>query len=358
MPRHGTEYTPPRVLLVGSFTPLISGTSILLEQLAADLKDRTDIELAPADSGGIRGRGAKGLARYFGLLRRIWIEAGASDIISLHLNATALALIAPLALATARLRGIKLMIRLFGGSGYAGLNGLSRAAAKWSMRQADVCLVETRLLAEEMKRDGVGRVAWYANSRPMPVGATFHAPAACRKFVFIGRLCAEKGVREAVEAAEALGAEASLDVYGPFWGNSLSEDTFRGKERTRYRGPIPPDRVVDVMREHDALLLPTRHRDEGYPGVIIEAFAAGRPVICTRWMALPEMVDESCGILIEPGDAAGLFNAMKRLADDPVSYLRLCEGAWSRRMNYSGAAWADRFVEICGRLARDTGETP
>jgi glycosyltransferase involved in cell wall biosynthesis len=176
--------------------------------------------------------------------------------------------------------------------------------------------------------------------------------------VFIGRLCAEKGVREAVEAAETLGGEASLDVYGPFWGDSLSEDIFHGKTRVRYRGPIEPDRVPDVMREHDALLLPTRHRDEGYPGGIIEAFAAGRPVICTRWMALPEMVDDSCGILIEPGDAAGLSAAMKRLTDDPMLYNRLCEGAWIRRMNYSSVAWTERFVKICRRLARGPRETP
>jgi hypothetical protein len=357
MTPRGADNGPLRVILVGSLTPRISGTSILLEQLAAELKDREGFELAVVDTGGIRGHGIGGILRYFGMLRRIWTEAGRADILSLHLSVTALALVAPAALATARARGAKMMIRLFGGAGYRSLRGPSRSAAKWSMKRADLCLVETRLLAEEMKRDGVGRVAWYANSRPMPDGAVFHAPAACRRFVFIGRLCAEKGVREAVEAAETLDGEASLDVYGPFWGNSLSEDLFRGRKRTRYRGPIGPEQVLDVMREHDALLLPTRHRDEGYPGGVIEAFAAGRPVICTRWMALPEMVDESCGILIEPGDDAGLFAAMKRLTDDPMLYNRLCEGAWKRRMNYSSVAWSERFVEICRRLVRGPWET-
>lgn len=357
MPRQRSDNMPPRVILVGSFTPRISGTSILLEQLVSDLRGRADIELSIVDSGGIRGHGIKGLVRYFGMLLRIWIEAGKSHIISLHLNITALALIAPVALAMSRIRGNKLMIRLFGGGGYGGLKGLSRSAAKWSMEKADVCLVETHMLADEMKRDGIGRVEWYANSRPIPDGEVFHAPPACRKFVFIGRLCAEKGVLEAIEAAEMLDAKASLDVYGPFWGDSLSADIFQGKKRARYRGPIRPDQVIEIMRAHDALLLPTRHRDEGYPGGIIEAFAAGRPVICTRWRALPEMVDESCGILIEPHDAGRLFDAMKNLADDPVLYARLCEGAWNRRVNYSSGVWSERFVEICRRLARSPRNT-
>ncbi len=356
MPRRCADNTPPRVILVGSFTPRISGTSILLEQLASDLKGRADIELSIVDSGGIRGHGLKGLARYSRMLFRIWIDSGKSHIISLHLSITALALVAPVALAMSRVRGIKLAIRLFGGAGCGGLKGLSRSVAKWSMGKADICLVETRALVNEMKRDGICRVEWYANSRPIPDGAAFHAPQACRKFVFIGRLCAEKGVCAAIEAAELFGDEVSLDVYGPFWGDSLSTDIFRGKKRVRYRGPIRPDQVPEIMSEHDALLLPTRHRDEGYPGGIIEAFAAGRPVICTRWMALPEMVDESCGMLIEPDDPGGLFDAMKMLASDPALYARLCEGAWNRRMNYSSSAWSARFAEICGRLARSSRE--
>jgi len=48
----------------------------------------------------------------------------------------------------------------------------------------------------------------------------------------------------------------------------------------------------------------------------IEGYAAGVPVICTRWRAPPELTDESSGILIEPQDADGLRHAMKWLAHE------------------------------------------
>jgi colanic acid/amylovoran biosynthesis glycosyltransferase len=60
--------------------------------------------------------------------------------------------------------------------------------------------------------------------------------------------------------------------------------------------------------ETRALLLPSHA--EGLPIVIMEAFAMGRPVIATRIAGIPELVDETCGWLIEPGDAAGLAGAI------------------------------------------------
>ena len=339
------------VIMVGSLTPLITGTSILLAQLAADLKERDDIRPVVIDTGGIRYNGLKGVRKYFGVLGAIWAEAGGAQVVSLHLNATAIALIGPVVLAMCRLRRRPLLIRLFGGNGYDELHGVQRAVAKWVMRASNLCLVETHLLEEQFKRDGITRVAWYSNSRPISPTDTLTVPGACSRFVFIGRICEEKGVEVLIEAGDRFGDGVVTDVYGPFSGTTLSEAVFAGRRNVRHRGSLPPDQVLDTLRTYDALLLPTWHQDEGYPGNIIEAFSVGRPVICTRWRALPEMVDDTCGLMVEPHDAGQLHAAMKRLVDDPELYQRLCRGAWDKRAQYSNVTWAQRFVDICQDLA-------
>jgi glycosyltransferase involved in cell wall biosynthesis len=108
---------------------------------------------------------------------------------------------------------------------------------------------------------------------------------------------------------------------------------------------------VSTMAQYDALLLPTYHEGEGYPGVVLEAFRAGLPVICTRWQALPEIVDDTCGILVEPRSAEELRDAMERLIRNPALFKSLREGATRRRDLFSSETWAERFVEYCRGLA-------
>jgi glycosyltransferase involved in cell wall biosynthesis len=105
------------------------------------------------------------------------------------------------------------------------------------------------------------------------------------------------------------------------------------------------------MREHDALVLPTFFPGEGYPGVVIEAYFAGIPVICSDWMSIPEIVDGRQGILVPPKDADALYDAMRRLVDNPVLYRELRAGARQARETFSAEVWADFFVLVCRRLA-------
>jgi glycosyltransferase involved in cell wall biosynthesis len=66
---------------------------------------------------------------------------------------------------------------------------------------------------------------------------------------------------------------------------------------------------------------------EGIPNVLKEAMACGVPVVATASGGIPELVDESCGILVNPRDPAALAEALQRLYHQPA----LC-----RRMGISG----------------------
>jgi glycosyltransferase involved in cell wall biosynthesis len=63
---------------------------------------------------------------------------------------------------------------------------------------------------------------------------------------------------------------------------------------------------------------------EGTPNVVLEAMAAGRPVVATRVGGVPELIADGInGLLVEPGDVEGLARAITRLLNDPDLAQRL-----------------------------------
>jgi glycosyltransferase involved in cell wall biosynthesis len=103
---------------------------------------------------------------------------------------------------------------------------------------------------------------------------------------------------------------------------------------------------------------------EGIPLTIIEAMAAGLPVISTRVGGVPEMVDEGhTGLLAGAGDAAGLARAVLQLAADPPLRRRMGEAARAASSaRFSGAAmyaaYERLYREMCFAKQRHLGSVP
>ncbi|MEJ2721279.1 MAG: glycosyltransferase, partial [bacterium] len=146
---------------------------------------------------------------------------------------------------------------------------------------------------------------------------------------------------------------ATLDVYGPFF-DGLDESLFQPGARAEYKGLLDPGEVIDTLRKYDAVILPSKARSEGYPGVILEAYSIGLPVIASAVGGIPEIVDDRCGILIEPGDEEALLSAMRRLVSDNAAYRRLCKGAREARERYSSEYWVGWMVQACIQLSKRT----
>jgi glycosyltransferase involved in cell wall biosynthesis len=86
-----------------------------------------------------------------------------------------------------------------------------------------------------------------------------------------------------------------------------------------FRGTVSPEAISHLLRGARALLLPTRC-NEGGPRSVIEAYAAGVPVLATRLGALSEMVDDGVsGMLIPPRSSDAWINAVYALSDDPTA---------------------------------------
>lgn len=91
--------------------------------------------------------------------------------------------------------------------------------------------------------------------------------------------------------------------------------------------------VHDLMAAADVFLLGSAH--EGLPVAIMEAFAAGRPVVATAVGGVPQQVREAVeGLLVAPGDPAALAAALVRLARHDVLRRRMGEAARVRAADY------------------------
>ncbi len=153
-----------------------------------------------------------------------------------------------------------------------------------------------------------------------------------------------------LESAPHLPEGCFIDIYGPLDEYTPEDILARGKGRVRYCGFLSHSEVDAKLWDYDCLVLATFHASEGYPGVIAEAYAHGLPVITTRWLAIPEIVDDECGVLIDPGDTQAFVSAVTALHRDPERWRKLKEGAQARAKQFNHTTWSRRFEEICEQL--------
>ena len=340
-----------RLLLIGPMSTEIGGTTISFSLLIKCLQGRSDVRIMTLDTQGIRSGGPLAPCRFAKLLFSMVRQAPLCDIISLHANVTAIPFVGPPVLAIARVFNRPVVFRMFGGMGYDGLRGLQAWITKFFCRRCDLYLAQTKALVNAASREGIHRVRWFPTSRPVCENAVqaHSASQKCRRFVFVGLLRVEKGLLVLIQAAKGLPKDCVVDVYGPWSG--LAKDTFSNSGRVRYCGVIAPAEVTATMKRYDALLLPSFLKDEGYSGVIFEAYSVGIPVIATRWNALPEIVlDGQTGLLVEPMDPASLCAAMLQLVQDDALYARVSKGAAGFGRQFSTESQAERFVSYCREL--------
>lgn len=156
------------------------------------------------------------------------------------------------------------------------------------------------------------------------------------KVAVVSRMIVAKGIADAVEAvqrARSLGAPAELHLYGapdPSNRDAVSEELLRrwsSEPGITWHGRT--EDVARVWREHHiALLLSYR---EGLPRTLLEAAAAGRPIIATDVPGCRELVrHRQEGLLVPPRDVDAAARALVELAGDPALRQRLGLAAFER----------------------------
>lgn len=130
------------------------------------------------------------------------------------------------------------------------------------------------------------------------------------KFLYVGRMMKEKGILELLEAAKELHSEKiSFELLG-YCDEDLQECLDRAQQEGYVKQLGFDPQVQKYLKDCSALVLPTYH--EGMSNVLMEASAAGRPVIATDISGCREIFEEGItGFGCRPGDAGDLIRALR-----------------------------------------------
>jgi teichuronic acid biosynthesis glycosyltransferase TuaC len=132
--------------------------------------------------------------------------------------------------------------------------------------------------------------------------------------VYAGNLLATKGLGELLEAFGRLSKsrpqlQLAIVGQGPYRDTLGRRVAMAGMEgRVKLPGRCDAAGIAQWMRAADLFCLPSY--SEGCPNVVVEALACGRPVVATHVGGIPELVKETCGLLVPPRDVTALRVAL------------------------------------------------
>ncbi len=139
--------------------------------------------------------------------------------------------------------------------------------------------------------------------------------------LFVGRLASVKGLPVLFQALAGLvpdHQDLMLTLIGDGPDRALLQDQVNQlglQDHVAFAGYQSQDAVARALLESDLLLLPSFA--EGLPVVLMEAMAAGLPVLTTRIAGVPELVEDGIsGILVPPGDVDALADGLRKLLAD------------------------------------------
>ncbi len=180
-------------------------------------------------------------------------------------------------------------------------------------------------------------------------------PESGLKLVYVGRVEPAKGIHVLTRALRAIpDLPIELHIYGVTQGDSharyrrdMRDDIARDGRLTLHEA-VAPDEVVDTIAQYDVLCAPSQQFETG-PLVVLEAFAAGLPVIGTRLGGIAELVEDGVnGLLVDTGSVWGWSQAFQQLHEDRVLLARLRRGVQPPR---SIEAVADDMTAIYRSVA-------
>lgn len=206
--------------------------------------------------------------------------------------------------------------------------------------------VETNTMKQSLEQMGFSNVAIMPNCKNLCILMAEQLPINEKpyKLCTFSRVMKEKGIEDAVEAVRAVNETLgemvyTLDIYGPVdpaqteWFENLKKEF---PDYIRYSSTVPSDRSVEILKSYFALLFPTRFYMEGVPGTVIDAYAAGIPVISARWESFADVVDDMCtGYGYEFGNNEKLRELLIRIASEPEMIAKLKENCLIKAQEYT-----------------------
>lgn len=234
------------------------------------------------------------------------------DVVFVNVSQAGTKTLAPILYVLTKIFGKTFIFRPFGGA----MQDHYEQYANWqkwlfhkTLLKADIFFLQTRELVDFFGNKGK-RIVQLPTSRYQPPQKFLRPNRPFqKKFVFLGHVNKDKGLDYLLSATQQLDASYTMDIYGPIQ-DPVYHSVF--EKNKHYRGVLKKEEVLPTLQNYDVLVLPSFYRGEGYPGVVIEAYSLGLPVIATRWRAIPELVQSgTTGLLIATHSVTELVAAIR-----------------------------------------------
>lgn len=200
---------------------------------------------------------------------------------------------------------------------------MNKKNLSYFLKKFNYIYVETYTMKKNLEKMGFHNVLVVPNCKELKIlkkEELIYNKKEPLKLCTFSRVMKEKGIEEAINAVKNVNTLEnrvvfSLDIYGQIdenqfdWFEKLKKD-FPGY--INYYGMIPYDKSTDVLKEYYALLFPTYYEGEGFAGTIIDAFAAGVPVVASDWKYNKEIISNwKTGIVTKNSLVAELIHILE-----------------------------------------------
>lgn len=257
-----------------------------------------------------------------------------------------------------KLNGSRIILLPVGGKMVDEFNGLPSFLLSLYIRflkQLDHIYIESKQLRDSLQ-DMLGEnsmVDYLPNFKVRPKEKVEHNSTKNFSLVYLGRIKKTKGVDDIIDAFDILKDE-NLDLELHFYGTFLKDDDFKKKfirkveerENITHHGYLGDEELIETLSGYDVFVFPTYHEGECFPGVLLDAFFSGLPVIASDWRFNAEIVQEGKnGLLCKPRDPYDLADKIKTLYDDEELLKEVSQNAYDMSKKYDVEKVIEGFLE-------------
>ncbi|HEY5588811.1 MAG TPA: glycosyltransferase [Candidatus Paceibacterota bacterium] len=194
-------------------------------------------------------------------------------------------------------------------------------------KRVNSIFVETKAMSELLKKQNFKNIKVLPNFKRLKILDenelifNYEKPY---KLCIYSRIMPEKGIEDAINAINAININSgevvySLDIYGQIdknYKDKFEQIIIEFPVYIKYKGIVDYDKSVEILKDYFVLLFPTKFKTEGIPGTIIDAFAAGVPVLTSNFDACCDIVEaEITGYIYE-------FNNYDSFLDYLILFMR------------------------------------
>lgn len=172
------------------------------------------------------------------------------------------------------------------------------------------------------------------------------------KLLFIGRIVEDKGIFDLISSVSQLECNVQLTVIGDGPDLEAAKQLVNKLDissRVFFKGQLPHFQLSAYLESTTLVVVPSNNYYEGFPRVIMEAWAYKKPVIVSNVGGVKAFVEHGVnGLIFEQGDKVGLLSSLQLLIKDKNLLSNIQQGASKMRALSNQQYWIDQMLDIIG----------